>query len=306
MHFRIVCVLHERQIADGHQCRFDLGGAHQVSMTISLALTETNEIQSMCMATGQWKKRAEKSEQAPSNTLVDQAYATLLDYVVRTVSALRWRRGQVLDHHSPIKSLSGFEWSPNGTDWNPRSLLREVRLTLSIVPSLAVSAAIKGEVECSVADGRTEPLGHQVYCEAWEQRRDNPRSALALGIAAAEIGFKQCVGSLVPEAKWLVDNLPTPPLVTMLTDYLPTLPAENRLNDQVLPPPPEVLEVVKKGVYMRNQILHGRPITLKHDTLIEILTVVRDVLYLLDYYAGAEWALACVRPQVLKALGAPS
>jgi hypothetical protein len=38
------------------------------------------------------------------------------------------------------------------------------------------------------------------------------------------------------------------------------------------------------------------------DTLKEILTAVRDVLYLLDFYAGAAWALSCVSAGVVRAL----
>jgi hypothetical protein len=35
-----------------------------------------------------------------------------------------------------------------------------------------------------------EPLGQELFCEAWEIRKTNPRSSLVIGIAAVETGFK--------------------------------------------------------------------------------------------------------------------
>jgi hypothetical protein len=46
---------------------------------------------------------------------------------------------------------------------------------------------------------------------AAQLRRANPRSALIIGMSAAEVGFKQCVGYLVPDAAWLANHVPRPP-----------------------------------------------------------------------------------------------
>ena len=135
-----------------------------------------------------------------------------------------------------------------------------------------------------------EPLGHELFREAWELRTENPRSALVLGIAAAEVGFKQCVGTLVPDAKWLVDNVPSPLLERMLREYLPQLPARKTIKGRVLPLPEGWLKILKKGVTIRNDIVHGNTATLTRDNLRDILETIRELLYLLDIYCGHVWA----------------
>jgi hypothetical protein len=59
-----------------------------------------------------------------------------------------------------------------------------------------------------VEAGDREPVALQLFREAWELKRSNPRSALAIGIAAAEIGVKDLIASLIPNALWLVTPSP--------------------------------------------------------------------------------------------------
>jgi hypothetical protein len=63
------------------------------------------------------------------------------------------------------------------------------------------------------------PLGHELFSEAWAQRMVNRRSSLVIGIAAAESGFKEFVGKLLPQANWLIQNIQSPPLVKMLVEF---------------------------------------------------------------------------------------
>jgi hypothetical protein len=43
---------------------------------------------------------------------------------------------------------------------------------------------------------------------------------MILAVAAAEVGFKQFIVQMQPETKWLVANLPSPPLDKMLAEFL--------------------------------------------------------------------------------------
>ncbi len=56
------------------------------------------------------------------------------------------------------------------------------------------------------------------------------------------------------------------------------------------------------GVFMRNQIVHGRTTTITYQTLEEILLAIHDVLWILDYCSGFDWALEHVRPDIRKFL----
>lgn len=72
-------------------------------------------------------------------------------------------------------------------------------------------------------------------------------------MAAAEVGFKQCVGRLVPDAEWLANNVPSPPLHMMLSQYLPLLPSKLKVQGKVLRPPKRIITVLKQGAEARKQ-----------------------------------------------------
>jgi hypothetical protein len=82
-----------------------------------------------------------------------------------------------------------------------------------------------------------QPLYHDLFREAWQNQRVNPRSAIVMGIAAAETGFKTSLMDLNPSVSWIVENLQSPPLDRMLRDYMAQLPARNRINGEVRRPP---------------------------------------------------------------------
>lgn len=88
------------------------------------------------------------------------------------------------------------------------------------------------------------------------QRHANPRSAIVIGVSAVEVGAKECIATLDPLAKWLVREVPTPPVERMFREYVPTLPATNRLMSEVRFPV-RLLEDLKKVVGWRNQVAHG-------------------------------------------------
>jgi len=146
--------------------------------------------------------------------------------------------------------------------------------------------------------GDSEPLGHELFLEAWGLRRENPRSSLIIGLCAAEVGFKQCIGKLAPDAEWLANNLPSPPLDRMLSNYLPLLPAKLRIEGQILKPSGRLRSAIKKGNEARNRTVHAGSEPPKGEFLEELLLSIRDLLYLLDFYCGFEWALEYIRDEV--------
>jgi hypothetical protein len=154
------------------------------------------------------------------------------------------------------------------------------------VPYQPMSSELAASVIELVNAGNREPIGHELFEEAWNQRSDLPRSSLLIGMTAAEVGFKTFIGDLVPDAEWLAFNAPTPPLVQMLEQYLPGLAVRQRITDTTpLLVPKKILDTIRKGVLLRNRIAHAGE-DVKQDSLKEILGAVRDLLYLLDFYAG--------------------
>lgn len=235
----------------------------------------------------------------PFQSFAEQVQSELSDCARRTITTLRWRT----DALGPSRPLVGdeFQWSRNGETWKlmPVSHL-EVYVSHHLLPRIPRS--LRDEILELATSDMTEPLGHDLLREAQGQMHGNPRAALVLAIAAVETHVKNCIATLVPDAKWLVSEVQSPPVVRMLKDYLPRLPAKCTIQDRVRPPPQDLMELLKKGVQIRNSIVHGKTYTLKHATLREVLLTVRDVLWLLDYYRGFKWALAYLREETLEML----
>lgn len=226
-----------------------------------------------------------------------QISSELIAATETVIRLIRWRYA-LKGAHKPIIGCVGTEWSLDGNEWqvlpSVLSLSGFGGWTIPLDLNEHARAAVNGLLE----GGVTEPLGHELYREAREQAVQNPRSALVVGIAAAEVGFKECVADLVQPAAWLVENMPSPDLVKMLREFLPLLPARKTIGGKVLSPPKSVRDSLQKGVLLRNKIAHGPAPAPSRDTLKEVLSAVEDLLWILDYYRGFDWARDFVRPDV--------
>lgn len=156
------------------------------------------------------------------------------------------------------------------------------------------------DVPAILANGTREPLAHQLLREAWNLRHGNPRASLVIAVAAAEVGIKQLIAALVPDARWLVEELPSPPLVAMMKDYLKELP----IRADVAPArrsPKHLRKLLHGAVEARNQVVHrgATPAV----SLRETLAGVREFLYLLDFYGGQPWAVSRLSPETRSELG---
>lgn len=230
-----------------------------------------------------------------------QLYDEMWDYTRRTAQVLRWRlAGQ--GPHNPF-SFREFSWSLDGSTWRPMPTeLRAIATTIGLRAS--VTPENWNEI-CSIVEaGRSEPLGHELCREAWDHRIHSPRSALIVGIAALEVGFKNFVSERVAETRWLLENLPSPPIHRMLAEYLPQIPTRNTIDGKVLPPPSQLIDIIRKGVNKRNTVAHVGTATVTYDEVNEVLLAVLDVLWMLDYYGGLNWALENMRPEIREKLAA--
>lgn len=142
------------------------------------------------------------------------------DIARRTVQVARWR---VNAHgtHRTICGGKGVGYSLDGKAWF--TLPQDINFSMDVAATLSLHDDQFGEVELLLESGEDEPIAHQLFREALENRFPNPRSALILAVTSIETGVKNCVSRLVPEATWLVENAPTPPVVNMLRDFLPKL-----------------------------------------------------------------------------------
>lgn len=176
-----------------------------------------------------------------------------------------------------------------------------MRIGLPEMQSVSLNAECADAIEDMYQLGIVQPLYHDLFREAWQNRSDNPRSALVMAIAAAETAFKTTAVDLYNDkgTEWIFENLPSPPLDRMLREYLQLLPARRKLSGEVRRPPKSIITTLKDGIELRNKLVHGRSQGVEPERLAKILIAVRDLLYLLDFYRGHDWATDRLTPGFL-------
>ena len=200
------------------------------------------------------------------------------------VRLLRWRTGLIQSTIEPIVTNKDFI-SVDESRWLCVSAARS--LTLSFIPTPPqVVSTIAEQVVQLAEQGIDEPLGHQLYREAWQLRESNSRAALVIAVAAAEVGLKKVIGTLVPEAQWLLEEIQTPSFSKMLRKYIPTLKVRSRLTGKSVLPPSGLLNLLDEAVKARNKIVHAGAEPPNREEFGQMLDAICDFLWVCDMYAG--------------------
>jgi hypothetical protein len=208
-----------------------------------------------------------------------------------SVQSMRWHDDL---HESAPDLLYGF--------LNRQIPAGVVELSFPDCQDLALNASRREAVEELLRCESIQPLHHDLFREAWQNQRLNPRSALVLGMAALEAGLKSTFCDLNESLRWILEHLPSPPVDKLLREYLPQIDARSRLHGKVLRPPNNVISAIKTGVEQRNRLVHGRQDSLSVEQVNPFLLAVRDTIYLMDFYRGHQWALEHLREDVRKQL----
>lgn len=216
-------------------------------------------------------------------------YSELSDAIVDSFALIRWRfalSGPV----RPYSSLN-FEWSENGESWYVLPRMITLRLRGTVQRRLRADDAV--EVESIIASHAEEPLSHKLLSEARASASETGSysSALVMSMAALEIGAKHLIAELVPTARWLALEVPTPPIVRVIKEYLPTLPEPRLVNGKTITAPPSVLKTLSDAVTARNRAAHAGLDLPKPEFVERVLGAVGDMLWIFDFYAGNLWAI---------------
>jgi hypothetical protein len=162
--------------------------------------------------------------------IIDEIFYHLRAVSRSTIIMFNWTHG--LDGPPDPYGLPHAFYSEDGNIWFQYSQARKiVLLTEEATHSIFARNAQIEEVVRKVEAGAEEPLARQVFREAWSHIGVNPRSALVIGVSAAEVGLRGLIGTLIPDAKWLVEEIQTPPVGKILRKFLPTLRVKARWVD---------------------------------------------------------------------------
>lgn len=219
----------------------------------------------------------------------------LRDAALKILGIVRWRM-DARGGHNPIRSERGLWFSLDGENAFPVHLGMDVSYGYSETHA-RIEPAIHEQIIAYALNDEVQPIGHELLREAFTTRDANPRSALVVAVAALEVGIKEYIAAQAPSAEWLAFNLPSPPVVTLLTEYLPTLPTT---SGTYRVPPDTVIKTLKKAILLRNTVTHKGEAKISPGSLVEIMQTISDVLRILDYYRGYEWSRALVTDQIAK------
>jgi hypothetical protein len=213
----------------------------------------------------------------------------------RLVQLLRW----VFDRPWPAKPLGRpqLSWSLDGSDWRPAPDRPDE------VPLLGGGDVALGEDEIEFiariweAGEVAEPLARQILLEAIELSDDNPRAALVLAVAAAEVGVKQFAAEESPRESeaWLIAKIASPPLRRLLKDYLPFFTDKATQDGSAVPK--HLRRALDDAVEARNDVVHQGGTGYSVGLLGPVLVAVNDLLYLLDWFAGNDWAFGYLQQE---------
>jgi hypothetical protein len=229
--------------------------------------------------------------------IIDDCFFHLRDLARSTITVFNWIHG--LDGPpDPLGWAQGGGWaqalySEDSEHWLQYSLARTIRLLVEeATSSIFARNAQIDEVVRKVEAGAYEPLARQVFREAWGQIGVNPRSALVIGVSAAVVAVRGLIGTLIPGAKWLVDELQTPPVGKILRQFLPTLPVRTTWADgRPISLPTELIRLVEKAFEARNKVAHGGAHPPSRRELANMLRAIDDLLWFCDVYSGERWAM---------------
>jgi hypothetical protein len=234
--------------------------------------------------------------------ITDDLFIQLRTLSQSTITTFNWTYG--LDSPpAPCPSVRSHAWySEDGEKWLQYSEVRSVRLLVEeSTHSIFASSVKTDEVVRKVEAGAEIPLSRQLFYEAWSQVGTNPRSALVIGVAAAEVGLKRLIATLVPGTDWLMEEIQTPPVGKILRHFLPTLPIRAKRTDGgPILPPTKLIRQIEKAVGYRNKVVHvGAPPPSRQELALT-LRAISDLLWLCDVYMGEHWAMKHVSLETKK------
>ena len=237
-----------------------------------------------------WFEGLDQSRMSAIYVAVDSFFEPLRTQIKSTVAFLRWRYGLPEGPTNPFQKAKEF-LSEDGAAWYEMHVARSMTLTIGRPFSkIILTPELRHQLTEFIGVAGDEPLGHQLLREAYNQLDLHPRSALVIGVAAAEVGLKKLIAQLAPQTQWLLDEIQMPPFTKMLRKYLISLPVKYRFKDKTITPPNRIVNKLEVAVELRNKIVHVGKEPPDRQELKEILRAVEDFLWMCDLYSGYTWA----------------
>jgi hypothetical protein len=126
------------------------------------------------------------------------------------------------------------------------------------------------------------------------------RASLVVAVVAAEVGLKKVIGLIVPDAQWLLEEIPAPPIGKMLRKYIPTLKVKSHITGKQIVPPSKLIEKLEDAAKTRNRIVHVGEKAPEYKELVEMLEAIQNFLWICDMYRGQLKNVGFISDHILK------
>lgn len=242
---------------------------------------------------------------------IDEIDSKIKNSVKELFDVLSWRCGQ-----DGLVSHGELRWSKDSKNWHPVPQtynISDMEITgIKIFEDCQIEEAIK---VLNFSGGA--PLYHELFREAWSFRKNHPKVALVTGISAVEVAMRQCIRDFAPGANWWFNiRSTTPKFDDMLEKFLPNLldikngilVSDDKGNVKVLIPS-QLKKILIKVNEHRNKLVHCKDGS-NHDfevkvdgkslSVQEMLISIKDLIWLIDYYRGYDWAYDYLSQDVQK------
>lgn len=207
------------------------------------------------------------------------------------VSTLRWRF-KLESSVYPSSHIDSYCSRDKLDGWRP-VLLVDIEPYFSKKQVLTVDNALLEEtLELSATDGGGR-TGHELLREAKLICNASSRASLIMGVAAIEVRLKDLVSFLSPSSEWLIKELPSPPVVSIIKHYLAELLEREDVgskSDIEAFRKTKHFTRIDKAITQRNKASHKGHRDLKNDDIYDTLNSFEQFLWFCDYLSGFEWA----------------
>ena len=177
--------------------------------------------------------------------------------------------------------------------FSPNSALCWIKVNFSLISFPTPPERISLSLKKLINNAHDQPLGHHLFREAQFLRDANPRISIVVAMSALEVAAKECISKLNPDSSWLVENVPSPDVRKLINEYIPKLLSEKDIGN-IFPMPEALDKTIEIGVQIRNKVVHLGRQAPSRETIDEVLSAVQDVIWLLDFCSGHDWALEYV------------
>jgi hypothetical protein len=230
---------------------------------------------------------------------LEKVRKVITDGCFKVLKHLLWRIGIHCGPSHLESDLWDMEFSLNGVDYVSLPVRLEFTAQL-LEPEERIPVML--DFSDGLSSIKEPPVHHLLFKEAWTHFELENRVCIVMAAAAVEVAVKHLVSELQPQTCWLLDNTASPPVIKMLRELVDNLPVKCRLGDKVRPPN-ETIDKIRHLIECRNRIVHRATCDLPgNDVIREWISATRDMLWLVDYYTGQEWAAKYISPPFVEAL----